>query len=142
MIALLMLKINRYTKMKKLKSLFLAAAAMVFAVACNKELPAEAPEVAGETVVFTASVDGADSKAVLKENKTEWVAGDKVTIHNGTKGFEFAAESAGATTDLKYVGNDFSGEKFMAVYPAGEYTADVAAKTVKANIPLWQQEQV
>ena len=125
--------------MKKLKSLILAAATMTFAVACNKELPMEAPETAGETVVFTASID--ETKAVLKENKTEWVAGDKVTIHNGTKGFEFTAESAGATTDLKYVGNDFSGKKFMAVYPAGEYTADVAAKTVKANIPLWQQAQ-
>ena len=29
----------------------------------------------------------------------------------------------------------------MAVYPSGTYTADVNAKTVKANIPTWQQAQ-
>ena len=115
--------------------------AMSFAVGCNKELPVEAPEAAGEIVVLTATIGDQDSKAVLKENKTEWEAGDKVTVHNGTKGFEFAAKSAGATTDLTYTGNDFSGEKFIAVYPSGNYTADVDKKTVVANIPTYQSSR-
>ena len=117
--------------------------AMSFAVACNKELPAEAPEAAVETVVFTASMDGADSKAVLNETSkySEWEAGDKVTIHNGTAGFEFTAAEAGASTELSYTGTGFSGSKFMAAYPSCA-SADVEAKTVNAYIPTWQQAQV
>ena len=116
---------------------------MAFAVACNKELPAEAPEAAVETVVFTASMDGADSKAVLNETSkySEWEAGDKVTIHNGTTGFEFTAAGAGASTELSYTGTGFSGSKFMATYPSCA-SADVEAKTVKAYISTWQQAQV
>ena len=129
--------------MKKLKSLILAAAAMVFAVACNKELPEGAPEAAGETVVFTASMDGTDSKAVLNETSkySEWEAGDKVTIHNGTTGFEFSAAGAGASTELSYTGTGFSGSKFMAAYPSCA-SADIETKTVNAYIPTWQQAQV
>ena len=116
---------------------------MAFAVGCNKELPAEAPEAAVETVVFTASMDGADSKAVLNETSkySEWEAGDKVTIHNGTAGFEFTAASAGASTELSYTGTGFSGSKFMAAYPSCA-SADVEAKTVNAYISTWQQAQV
>lgn len=101
------------------------------------------PQEVAETVVFTASMDGADSKAVLNETSkcSEWEAGDKVTIHNGTTGFEFTAAGAGASTELSYTGTGFSGSKFMAVYPAGTYTADVNEKTVNAYIPTWQQAQ-
>ena len=115
---------------------------MAFAVACNKEMPEEAPEVAVETVVFTASMDGADSKAVLNETTkySEWEAGDKVTIHNGVTGFEFTAAGAGASTELSYTGTGFSGSKFMAAYPSCS-SADVETKTVNAYIPTWQQAQ-
>ena len=101
------------------------------------------PQEVAETVVFTASMDGADSKAVLNETTrfSEWEAGDKVTIHNDVTGFEFTAAGAGASTELSYTGTGFSGSKFMAVYPAGTYTADVNAKTVNAYIPTWQQAQ-
>ena len=121
----------------------LAAAAMAFAVACNKEMPEEAPEVAVETVVFTASMDGADSKAVLNETSkySEWEAGDKVTIHNGTTGFEFTAAGAGASTELSYTGTGFSGSKFMAAYPSCA-SADIETKTVNTYISTWQQAQV
>lgn len=124
--------------MKKITSLLAAAAALCLAASCNKELPEEAPEAAMETVVFTASLDDADTKAALNGNKTEWTAGDKVTIHNGTTGFAFTAANSGASTKLTYDKNDFSGSKFIAVYPAGEYSADVNAKTVKAAIPTYQ----
>ena len=124
--------------MNRIKSILFATLAVFSAASCNKEYVEQDPEVAGETVVFTASLDGADTKAALNGNKTEWVAGDKVTIHNGTKGFEFTAASAGLSTKLTYTGNDFSGNKFLAVYPAGNYTADVNAKTVKAAIPTYQ----
>ena len=129
--------------MTKIQSLILAAAAITFAAACSKEMPEEAPEVAVETVVFTASMDGADSKAVLNETTkySEWEAGDKVTIHNGTTGFEFTAAGAGASTELSYTGTGFSGSKFMAAYPSCS-SADVETKTVNAYISTWQQAQV
>lgn len=120
-----------------------AAVAMFAAASCTQELENNAPETVGETVVFTASVDGAETKAVLDETtkRSEWAEGDEITLHNGTKSYDFTATAAGPCVDFSYTGNDFSGSKFMAVYPAGTYTADPAAKTVKANIPTWQQAQ-
>lgn len=129
--------------MKKIYSFMVAAVAMFAAASCAQELENNTPEAVGETVVFTASVDGAETKAVLNETtkRSEWVAGDKITLHNGTKSYDFTAAAAGPSADFSYTGNDFFGSKFMAVYPAGTYTADPAAKTVKAYIPTWQQAQ-
>lgn len=125
--------------LKALLSLFCASA---IAAACALEPSQDGvQEDQVETVVFTAAVDDAATRTVLDGTSTEWTAGDKITIHNGTKGYEFKADASGKTVDFTYKGNDFSGTKFMAVYPSGTYTADVNAKTVKANIPTWQQAQ-
>lgn len=113
------------------------AAVAIAAVACNKELPQEQLP-AGETVTFEASVDGADTKVALDGKVSNWEKGDKITIHNGTKGYEFSTEDAGTKAAFSYTGDDFAGEKFMAVYPSGNYTADVEAKTVTAAIPTYQ----
>lgn len=119
--------------MKKIYS-FMVAALAIAAVSCNKEVsPVETP--VGETVVFSAEMDA--TKTILNGNKSEWVAGDKITIHNGTKGYEFSTTEAGAKVDFTYTGDDFEGTKFMAAYPAA-IEADVEAKTVKANIPTYQ----
>ena len=124
---------------------FVAAVAAIATVSCNKELQYEEPVApAGETVTFTASVDGADTKTVLEGNRSYWVNGDAITIHNGTKGFEFSTEleENSLKAEFAYTGNDFTAENgVMAVYPAGDYAADVEAKTVKAHIPTWQQAQ-
>ena len=126
--------------MKKIYSFMLSAVAVLAAASCaqiEQNLP---QEPAGETVTFTATTDA--TKTVLVDtdevNATEWVSGDKITIHNGTSGYEFTTADAGSRAVFSYVGTDFSGEKFMAVYPAGTYEADVQAKTVKANIPTYQ----
>ena len=113
-----------------------AAVAAFAAASCAQELDNQVP--AGETVTFEASVDGAETKAVLDGKVSKWEKGDKITIHNGTKGFEFATTDEGVKANFSYTGDDFSGDKFIAVYPAGNYTADVEAKTVKANIPTYQ----
>lgn len=113
-----------------------AAVAAFAAASCAQELDNQLPE--GEKVVFEASVDGADTKVTLDGKVSKWESGDKITIHNGTKGYEFSTTDEGVKAEFSYVGDDFSGDKFMAVYPAGEYTADVAAKTVTANIPTYQ----
>ena len=127
------------------KNLFMVAAVALMAlVSCNKEVAPSVENVpVGEIVTFTAYADCVDAtKAQLNnDQQSEWVSGDKITIHNGTKGYTFATTEAGAKVDFSYTGNDFSGDKFMAVYPAGNYTVDVEAKTVKANIPTFQQAQ-
>ena len=120
------------------KNLFMVAAVALFAaVSCNKELPIEQVP-AGEVTKFEASVDGADTKVVLDGKVSKWENGDKITIHNGTKGYEFSTTDEGARAEFTYTGTDFSGEKFIAVYPSGTYSADVEAKTVVASIPTYQ----
>lgn len=123
--------------MKMKKNLFMIAAVALAAVACNKEAAQEQLPV-GEVVTFEASTDGADTKVVLDGKVSKWENGDKITIHNGTKGYEFSTTDEGAKAEFTYTGDDFSGEKFIAVYPAGTYTADVEAKTVVANVPTYQ----
>ena len=123
--------------MKMKKNLFMIAAVALAAVACNKEAAQEQLPV-GEVVTFEASTDGADTKVVLDGKVSKWENGDKITIHNGTKGYEFSTTDTGAKAEFTYTGDDFSGEKFIAVYPAGTYTADVEAKTVVANVPTYQ----
>ena len=120
-----------------------AAVALFAAVSCNKELPQEEVPAVGETVVYTASTDGADTKAVLNETtkKSEWVADDAITVHDGTKGWTFTAAEAGANVDFSNSEGFGEYRPVLAVYPAGTYTVDVAAKTVNANIPTWQQAQ-
>ena len=110
------------------KNLFVVATvALIAAVSCNKESE-QIPT--GNVVTFEASVDGVDSKVALDGKVSKWENGDKITIHNGTEGYEFSTTDAGAKANFTYAGNGFAGEKFMAVYPAGTYTADVEAKTV------------
>ena len=114
------------------------AVAMFAAVSCAQELSQNDQLPEGEVVVFEATVDGADTKAVLDGKVSKWENGDKITIHNGTNGYEFATTNEGVKANFSYTGDDFAGDKFLAVYPAGKYTADVEAKTVKANIPTYQ----
>lgn len=118
-----------------------AAVALFAAASCNKELPQENLPAVGETVVYTASTDGADTKAVLNEdtNKSEWVADDAITVHDGEKGWTFTAAEAGANVDFSNSEDFGEYRPVLAVYPAGTYTAYVEAKTVKAYIPTWQQ---
>lgn len=120
------------------KNLFkIATVALLAAVACNKELPVE--QVPADSVVsFEASVDGADTKVALDGKVSKWESGDVITLHNGTTGYAFSTTDAGTKAIFSYDGNDFTGEKFMAVYPSGNYTADVEAKTVTAAIPTYQ----
>ena len=122
--------------MNRIYSFMFAAVAAFAAASCAQELDNQVP--AGETVTFEASVDGAETKAILDGKVSKWEKGDKITIHNGTKGFEFATTDEGVKANFSYTGTDFTGDKFIAVYPAGNYTADVAAKTVKAYIPTYQ----
>ena len=119
-----------------------AAVALFTAVSCNKEIEQDNLP-AGETVVYTASTD-AQTKAALNETtkKSEWVANDAITVHDGTKGWTFTTAGSGANAD--FVNSEGFGDyrPVMAVYPAGEWSADVNTKTVSAAIPADQQAQL
>ena len=117
-----------------------AAVALFAAASCNKELPQENLPTVGETVVYTASTDGADTKAVLNEttNKSEWVENDAITVHDGEKGWTFTTAKAGANVDFSNSEGFGEYRPVLAVYPAGTYTVDVNDKTVNAYIPTYQ----
>ena len=129
------------TKKEMKKNLFMVAAVALMAlVSCNKEVtPSEENAPVGEIVTFEASVDGADTKVALNGKISNWENGDKITVHNGDNGYEFSTTDEGTKANFTYVGDDFSGEKFIAVYPSGSYTANVEAKTVNAYIPTYQK---
>ena len=122
-----------------------AAVAIFAAASCNKELPQGNELPVGETVVYTASVDGADTKAVLNEEtkKSEWVAGDAITVHDGEKGWTFVADKDGQHADFSNSEGFGDYRPVIAFYPAGgDYTANIPAKTARGYIPTWQQAQV
>ena len=123
-----------------------AAITMIAAASCVQELANEAQHQGG-AVVYKAITDGADTKAVLGTSESGrpqsmWEKGDKITIHNGQQGYEFttSAEDGSAVADFVYAGDDFSAENgVIAVYPAGDYDADIEARSVMVTIPAHQQ---
>ena len=120
--------------MKKIYSFMVAAVALFAAASCNKELPQENLPAVGETVVYTASTDGADTKAVLDGTVSKWCGEELITLHDGTNAFTFYA-NAGDTpvskVDFTYEGQpEFTATEVMAVYPSGDYTANLKEKTV------------
>ena len=134
------LTINESRTMKKIYSFMVAAVALFAAASCNKELPQENLPTVGETVVYTASTDGADTKAVLNETtkKSEWVENDAITVHDGEKGWTFTTAEAGANVDFSNSEGFGAYRPVLAVYPAGTYAVDVKDKTVNAYIPTYQ----
>ena len=116
---------------------------MMAAASCaHEEFDDFQPE--GGKVTFTATIgaDDADTKAELgtSENgkpQTMWTAGDKITVHNGKKGFEFATDDAGKSAEFTYDGSDFTADKgVVAVYPAGGHDAEIKEKDGKTTVTV------
>lgn len=126
----------------------MAAVAMLAAVSCNKEITNVDPVTPeADAVVYTAYVDGAQTKTYLGETTGEgnskqtaalWAANDAITIHNGETAYTFTTtDNATSAAQFEYDmqnGEYEAGEGVMAVYPSGEYTADVEAKTVSGVV--------
>ena len=119
-----------------------AAVAIFAAASCNKELPQENLPAVGETVVYTASTDAADTKAVLDGTVSKWCGEELITLHDGTNAFTFyanAGETPVSKVDFTYTPGEgqpaFNATEVMAVYPSGDYTANVSNKTV-SNIVI------
>ena len=130
--------------MKILIRIAIAVTAMAAIISCVREFDHDIPSFDGDKVTFIAEFPGIDTKAYLEGNKSYWENGDAITIHNGTKGFEFVTAVSGsekvAEAEFTYQGGDFSaGEKVIAVYPSGVVKeADVESGAVKAYIPVRQ----
>lgn len=133
-------------EMRKFYSFMVAALAVMAAASCNKELQ-EVPQNSDKEIVkFTAFVDGADTKTELGESADGkraalWSAGDNIAVLDGSSIYEFATDitEASAKADFYYEG-EFDATEVMAVYPYADwYEADLSTKTVKANIPTYQQ---
>ena len=132
--------------MKRIYSFIAAALTIISAASCVQEL-ANGPQHQEGAVVYKAIAEGADSKAVLGTNESGrpqsmWEKGDKITIHNGERGYEFttSSEDYSPVADFVYNGDGFSAENgVIAVYPAGNYDADIEARSVMVTIPSHQQ---
>ena len=131
----------------KTNRIFLYAAALMMAVACGKEAPAEPvmpDEGANDEVVvtpepeyavsFTAyTEDAPDSKATIGTNsnhkpQTFWEDGDVISVYSSGQttsskvGFMFSTKlgANSASAVFGYDGEDFVGGNYIAVYPYRE----------------------
>lgn len=126
--------------------LFATAAIAVVASCNNDELLDPNDEFSIPSVIYTAKLIGENTKAVLGENENErkqsfWSVGDKITLHNGVKGFDFIAmiKESSVSSEFAYEGNDFSAtDGVIAIYPSGEYAVDVESLELDVNIPSVQ----
>ena len=128
--------------MKKIYSFALVAAMMATLSCAHEEFDDYGAEVTFSAVLDTEEATKAEL-GIGDNNKpqTMWTEGDKITIHNGVKSFEFATDIKGSaqSAEFKYKGNDFSAENgVISVYPTGNSTADLNGKKVSVNIPSKQ----
>lgn len=114
-----------------------AAVAAFAAASCAQELDNQLPE--GEAAVYTASVDGADTKAALDGMSTNWENGDAILLYDGTAAAKYVTslEAPAPNADFAIADGEtaLAGNKVIAVYPewADGYkssVADIDAKTL------------
>ena len=128
-----------------------AAVAAFAAASCAQELEnAQLP--AGETKVYTAIVDGAETKAALDGKSTNWESNDAILIYDGSAVAKYvtALEAPSVHADFTLAENEtaIAGNKVIAVYPewADGYKSSVAnvdAKTLsKAYLDMNQNAEV
>lgn len=136
--------------MKRIYSFMFAAVATFAAASCAQELDNQVP--AGETKVYTAAVDGAETKAALDGRSTNWENNDAILLYDGATAAKYvtALESPASTANFTLAENEtaLAGNKVIAVYPewADGYkssVADIEKKTLsKAYLTSNQNAKV
>lgn len=122
--------INESMTMKRIYSFMFAAVAAFAAASCAQELGNQLP--AGEAKVYTASVDGTETKAVLDGKYTNWENNDAILLYDGAAAAKYvtALEEPAAHADFALAENEtaLNGNKVIAVYPewADGYKSSVA----------------
>ena len=130
--------------MKQLKHFVYAALLAVLSAACAKEAPipvennAKDNNAAGR-ITFTATLDNAGGPATLTQlvagNKVEWIAGDAISIFDGSTNKEVTTTDSGASAsfsvDLTEAG------PWYALYPYVS-TASISGSKITTSVPSSQ----
>ena len=120
----------------------LVAAIMSIAASCVREVTE--PEILNQdvqTVVFSASVDCAVTKTVLDDMQSLWSGSESITVLGANSSYVFTADvpEPAATAEFSYTGA-FYESSVLAVYPSGDYSSDMSARTVsEVCIPTVQK---
>lgn len=124
--------------MKKVFYATLALGALILA-SCQKENSVELPKV--DSPVFTAHIDSGDTKTVLNGQKSEWVKDDAIRVLN-EKGASanYTTNDAGTTATFKTTTEGFTGNQFVALYPALP-AGDVTWESSRYIKKLWLKNQ-
>ncbi len=84
--------------MKKFDLILLTAFASAMFGACSKEMADPTVKAGSDKVVtFTASLDYASKTVLTSANKVEWVAGDEISIFDGSSNVEVSTGDSGQT---------------------------------------------
>ena len=123
--------------MKTFKYMAIAAAVLAASSCLNES--EQLPQTDGK--VFTAAFAEGETKAVLKPgvetSAVEWETTDHVSILAGESNWDYAAQTAGTATTLKYVSESAQGDKFYALYPY-DATATLADGVITTTLPAEQ----
>lgn len=120
--------------MKKVFYATLALGALILA-SCQKENSVELPKV--DSPVFTAHIDGGDTKTVLNGKMSEWVSGDAIRVLNEKGAYaNYTTTDNGAKATFTTTTEGFTGTKFVALYPAAP-AGDVTWESPSVLKKLW-----
>lgn len=127
--------------MKTLKNLLYAIVVLTFAASCSSE-EFESPRTPNKNaglqyMEFTASI-GANTRTLLtNDNNVEWVAGDEISIFDGTANRKFTTKDNGASAIFGGVAKE--AETYYALYPYQE-GAIIQGNIIKnVTIPVVQE---
>lgn len=120
--------------MKKFTFILAAATALVLASCEKKEQ--YAPEAAAETVVLNATLETPGTRTVLVDGtKVEWVAGDKISVFDGTDNVSAEASAGGATAQFAPALS--TSGPWYAMYPYSA-SATISAGVISTVVPATQ----
>lgn len=117
-------------------------AAMTVLCSCNSDndLIVDANlDVSKEALVFTASMEGSETRVTLNSNTPTWQLGDEISIN----GKSYVAQSDGSTTSFAAVDEEASGENYKAFFPSSLYSGTLPATQIyeegKFNMPMYAE---
>ncbi|MBR4213019.1 MAG: leucine-rich repeat protein [Bacteroidales bacterium] len=119
--------------MKKIFTILVAAAALVQFAACNKVEPV-AP-VDKNTVTLTATLDTPTRTALVAGNKVEWLAGDVISLFDGTVNTEISTTGSGASAT--FTAALATAGPWYALYPYAT-GASIDAGVITTTLPAAQ----
>ncbi len=132
-----------------MKRLIFIAVALFAAASCAEEIasPVNPEGPAADAMTFEASVDGAATKTLINNGSSYWNGTEEIHILDGGAKKLFRAEGLVMAETATFAETDpsvkFTGDDFMAVYPASSaagasWSGDVSAAVSDVVIPTVQ----